>query len=73
VRSNTSKGLIQRTELTVEQSTQLAAVTEPPRQTQVSAEAKIWQETLTILAQLRYERPHDRQVIEEWQELLNSV
>jgi hypothetical protein len=67
------KGRIKRTELSSEQETQLAQATEPLKKAQVYAEAKIWQETLTILAQLRDERPNDSNVTAAWEELLKSV
>src|SRR5919199_274396 len=67
------RGLVKRTELNVEQKTQLAAATEPLQKAQVYADAKVWQETLTILAQLRSTRPNDPRITDAWQELLMSV
>ena len=66
-------GLIERTELNLEEQTKLAAATEPLKQAEVYAEAAIWQETLSLLAQLRYERPNDLKVNNAWKELLTSV
>lgn len=67
------QGLVKRTELNAEQKTQLAAATEPLQKAKVYAQAKIWQETLTILAQLRSTRPNDPKIRDAWQELLMSV
>ncbi len=67
------QGLIERTELTAEQKTQLAQTTDPLKQAEVYAEAQIWQETLALVAQLRQERPNDPTVTEAWTELLKSV
>jgi hypothetical protein len=67
------RGLVKRTELNAQQKTQLAAATEPLQKAQVYAQAKIWQETLTILAQLRSTRPNDPRIRDAWQELLKSV
>lgn len=67
------QGIIERTELSSEQKTKLAQATEPLMQAEVYAGAKIWQETLTILAQLRHDRPNDSQITEAWKELLKSV
>jgi hypothetical protein len=67
------QGLVKRTELNAQQKTQLAAATEPLQKAQVYAQAKVWQETLMILAQLRSTRPNDPKVTDAWQELLESV
>ena len=66
-------GLIERTELNLEEQIKLAATREPLKQAEVYAEAAIWQETLSLLAQLRYERPNDLKVNNAWKELLTSV
>jgi hypothetical protein len=39
----------------------------------VYAKAGIWQETISILAQLRHDRPSDRNINAAWKELLESV
>jgi hypothetical protein len=67
------EGIIERSELSSEQKTKLAQATEPLRQAEVYAGAKVWQETLTILAQLRHDRPNDSDITEAWKELLKSV
>lgn len=67
------QGVLKRTELSADQKTKLAAVKEPLKQAEVYAGAKIWQETLTLLAQLRYDRPNDSKIADAWRELLNSV
>ena len=46
------RGQIERTELSSEQKTKLAATTEPLKQAEVYADAKVWQETVNLLAQL---------------------
>jgi len=67
------RGQLKRTELSSEQKTQLAAATEPLKQAEVYARAKVWQETLMILAQLYRDRPNDSHISEAWKELLQSV
>ncbi len=67
------RGKLKRTELSSEHKTQLAAATEPLKQAEVYAEAKVWQETLMILAQLYRDRPNDSHISEAWKELLQSV
>jgi hypothetical protein len=66
-------GVIQRKELTSAQKAQLAAAKQPLDQVQVYATAGIWQEALSILAQLHGSRPSDQAINEAWQELLKSV
>ena len=66
-------GVIERTELNGEEETKLAAAKEPLQKAEVYAEAKVWQETLSLVAQLRYERPYDFRVNNAWRELLSSV
>lgn len=67
------QGLVKRIELNAQQKTQLAAATEPLQKAQVYAEAQVWQETLTILAQLHSTRPDDPEITKAWKELLESV
>jgi hypothetical protein len=67
------EGLIERTALSSAQKTRLAAATDPLKQAEVYAQARIWQETIAILAQLRRDRPNDSNVTNAWKELLNSV
>jgi hypothetical protein len=66
-------GKIKRTALTSRQKAQLAAAKQPLKQAEVYAEAGIWQETISILAQLRHDRPSDRTINAAWKELLESV
>ena len=66
-------GVIERTELNGEEETKLAATKEPLEKAEVYAEAEVWQETLSLMAQLRYERPYDFRVNNAWRELLSSV
>lgn len=66
-------GTLKRTALTSTQKDQLAAAKQPIKQAEVYAKAGIWQETISILAQLRHERPSDRNVNAAWKELLESV
>ena len=66
-------GTIKRTVLTSTQKAQLAAARQPLKQAEVYAKAGIWQETISILAQLRHDRPSDRNINTAWQELLESV
>jgi hypothetical protein len=67
------QGVIKRAELKADQKSKLDAAREPLKQAEVYAEAKIWQETLTLLAQLRHDRPNDSSIADAWRELLNSV
>lgn len=60
------QGFIKRVELNQDLKTKLENVT-PLEQAKVYAEAKIWQETLTNVAELRNSNPA------AWEELLNSV
>lgn len=66
-------GLIERTELNWEEKMKLAAATEPLKKAEVYAKAKIWQETLSLVAQLRDEHPNDSRVRNAWLGLLTSV
>jgi hypothetical protein len=59
-------GTIQRTELSPELKAELEQA-EPLAQAEVYAKAKIWQDTLTIAAELRRSNP------DAWEELLKSV
>lgn len=69
----TVEGAIKRTELSRAQKAQLAAARQPLQKAQVYANAGVWQETVTILAQLRQTRPYDRNIRNAWRELLGSV
>lgn len=66
-------GNLQRTELSDRDKTKLAATKEPLKQAEVYAGARIWQETLTLVAQQRQIRPNDPNVMVAWKELLKSV
>lgn len=66
-------GKLKRTALTSTQKAQLAAARQPLKQAELYAKAGIWQETLSILAQLRHDRPSDRNINAAWKELLESV
>lgn len=67
------EGVIERTQLNAQENNQLASVTEPLQKAEIYAKAQIWQETLSIITQLRSERPNDSKVNQAWQELLKSV
>jgi hypothetical protein len=66
-------GAIERTALNWMEQRKLAAAKEPLQKAEVYAEAKVWQETLSLVAQLRYERPYDFRVNNAWRDLLSSV
>ncbi len=66
-------GWLERTKLSREEVNKLAGVKDPLKQAEMYAQAQVWQETLTILAQLRDNRPNDPIVNEAWNELLKSV
>lgn len=67
------QGNLERKELSVADKAKLAQATQPLQKAEVYAGASIWQETVSILAQLRQERPSDPTVIAAWKELLKSV
>ncbi|HEY9609101.1 DUF928 domain-containing protein [Allocoleopsis sp.] len=67
------EGSLKRTGLTSAQRNQLAAAKQPLKKAEVYAKAGIWQETISILAQLRHDRPSDRNINAAWKELLESV
>lgn len=67
------RGWIKPIRLTTEQKNQLAAAKQPLKQAEVYAQAAVWQETISLLAQLRRDRPNDPRVNQAWQELLKSV
>lgn len=67
------RGTLKRTTLTSTQKAQLAAARQPLKQAELYAKAGIWQETISILAQLRFDRPSDRNINAAWKELLESV
>lgn len=66
-------GFIERTELNMEAKTKLAKAKEPLEKVEVYANAQVWQETLSLLAQMHYERPDDPHVTGAWREFLTSV
>lgn len=72
-KTETVTGGFQRTVLTWAQKNQLAAAKQPLKKAEVYAQAGIWQETISIVAQLRQNRPSDRTANTAWQELLESV
>lgn len=67
------EGFIERTQLNLQDNAQLVQATEPLQKAEIYAKAQIWQETLSILAQLRSDHPNDSKVNQAWQELLKSV
>jgi hypothetical protein len=66
-------GYIERNELNLDAKTKLEKAKEPLEKVEVYANAQVWQETLSLLAQMHYERPHDRNVTGAWREFLASV
>jgi hypothetical protein len=66
-------GFIERTELNLEAKTNLEKAKEPLEKVKVYANAQVWQETLSLLAQMHYERPNDPDVTAAWREFLTSV
>ena len=67
------EGNLERKELSVVDKAKLDQATQPLQKAEVYAGASIWQETVSILAQLRHDRPSDPKVIAAWKELLKSV
>jgi hypothetical protein len=68
-----ASGLIERTELNLEEKTKLAKATAPLEKIEVYANAQVWQETLSLLAQMHYDHPNDPNVTGAWREFLTSV
>ncbi|MGB5960635.1 MAG: DUF928 domain-containing protein [Coleofasciculaceae cyanobacterium] len=66
-------GYIERTELNLDAKTKLEKAKEPLEKVEVYANAQVWQETLSLLAQMHYERPDDTNVTDAWREFLSSV
>ena len=60
------RGLLQRTELSADLKSELEKAA-PLEQAKIYARAKVWNETLALVAQLRNSNP------EEWEQLLKSV
>lgn len=67
------RGNLERTELSAEQKAKLAQSTTPIQKAELYANASVWQDALSILAQLRQEKPNDSAVTAAWQDLLKSV
>jgi hypothetical protein len=67
------EGSIKRTQLNSQQKAQLARAKDPLQQAEVYAQAGVWQETLTLVTQLRQNRPNDSKIAQAWNELLESV
>jgi hypothetical protein len=67
------EGAIKQTQLNSQQKAQLARAKDPLQQAEVYAQAGVWQETLTLVSQLRQNRPNDSKIVEAWNELLESV
>lgn len=65
-------GWVQRVEPTPTLTRELEAVTLPERAA-LYAEAGLWHDALTTLAQLRYSRPYDSTLAAQWAQLLQSV
>lgn len=72
-KSGVVAGFIERTELNLATKTKLEKAKEPMEKVEVYANAQVWQETLSLLAQLHYDRPHDPDVTGAWREFLTSV
>ncbi|MFN6486549.1 MULTISPECIES: DUF928 domain-containing protein [unclassified Nostoc] len=66
------EGWVQRIEPSSTLVSQLEKATSRDRPS-LYAEAGIWYETLTTLAQLRYSNPQDLTLVADWKELLESV
>lgn len=67
------RGWIKPVRLTTQQRNQLAQAKQPLKQAEVYAQAAVWQETISLVAQLRHDRPNDPNVNQAWQDLLKSV
>ncbi len=67
------QGVIKPTVLSSAQRVRLAATRQPLTQAEIYAQAGVWQERLSLLAQLRRDRPNDPKVNQAWQDLFKSV
>ena len=67
------EGWVERVELNPTLKNQLDQATTPQQKAAVYAEAGVWFEALTILAELRRQKPNDQALNAQWLELLQSV
>ena len=70
--SPTVQGSVTRVATTIKSSEQFPAMSRL-EQAQMYAEAGIWYETISILAQLREEKPEDSNLFSIWEKVLSSV
>lgn len=66
-------GSILRREIDKTLQQQLDTATDAIARAEVYAERGFWYDTLTTLARLRRDRPHNQTITLEWRELLESV
>ncbi|MBW4616631.1 MAG: DUF928 domain-containing protein [Desmonostoc vinosum HA7617-LM4] len=67
------EGDIQRVNLDSRMMQQLETAVNPQQKVAIYAQEGIWFDSLTMLAQMRQNNPHDASVAEDWQSLLRSV
>jgi hypothetical protein len=66
------QGLVRRVELNPTLSNQLRQAS-PQKQVELYAEARLWQDALATLAQLRRDNPNDSAIAADWAKLLRSA
>ncbi len=66
------QGSVTRVPVTIASSEQFTTMTQL-QQAEIYAEAGIWYETISILAQLREEKPEDSKLFSIWEQVLSSV
>ena len=66
------QGLVRRISPHRDLQRRLQAVT-PKQQVSIYARSGIWQDAITLLAQLRRNKPQDRSLLADWKDLLQSV
>jgi Domain of Unknown Function (DUF928) len=67
------EGDIQRVTLQANEESQLASATDPREKISIYAASGIWFDSLTLLAQLRFQSPNDTSLVADWQSLLQSI
>ncbi len=67
------EGWVERVELNPTLKNQLDQATTPQQKAALYAEAGVWYEAVTTLAELRRQKPNDQAVSAQWLELLQSV
>lgn len=67
------EGLVKRVSPKPDLQRQLQAATTTKQKVAIYARSGIWQDAITLLAQLRREKPQDTTLLTDWQDLLQSI